>query len=179
MVGLTLFEMNEREMSAALEERRLDVALVPRHTLWPTAVAVPVSRERLVAAIPAYHKLAAQQSVTWVDLVSETLLVQGWDDSHSAREFFASFLGSGVNFRTHAASKQSVLALIAAGYGVTLATESQAEAKFPGVEYRDIAETNAWVDVELAWIANSEEAVVGRFIAFMRDQAATGFGGGR
>ena len=71
----------------------------------------------------------------------------------------------------HAASKQCVFALVAAGFGITLATTSQAEVVFPGVVYRPIREENAWVQVELVWCPEAEDPAVGRFVAFMRDEA--------
>ena len=73
--------------------------------------------------------------------------------------------------KVHAASKQSVLALVAAGFGVTLVTKSQSEAAFPGVVYRPICEDNAWVAVDLLWFPGAEDPAVGRFVAFMRDEA--------
>jgi hypothetical protein len=104
-------------------------------------------------------------------LRDQTFLVQGWDESQSAREFYTSFLGSGVNYQAHAASKQSVLALVGAGFGMTLVTKSQAEVRFPGVIYKPIAEKNARLEVQLVWAAQNEEAIVGLFVAFMRDEA--------
>jgi DNA-binding transcriptional LysR family regulator len=80
-------------------------------------------------------------------------------------------MGCGVRFQPHAASKQSVFALIAAGFGITLATTSQAEVVFPGVVYRPIREENAWLQVELVWCPEAEDPAVGRFVAFMRDEA--------
>ena len=170
-VALTIFEMNERDIAAALEERRLDVALMTSHTLWPHAAAMPIYREQLVVALPSGHALAERGILDWVALVDETILVQGWDDSQSAREFYASFLGSGAKYHAHAASKQSVFALVAAGFGVTLATQSQAEVTFPGVVFRAVVDANAWVRIDLAWMPEVENAVVGRFVAFMRDEA--------
>lgn len=170
-VVLTIAEMNERDIAAALEERRLDVALMPKHTLWPRAVTAPIYREPILAALPQGHRLATHESLDWSSLRDETFLVQGWDESQSAREFYASFVGSGAKFQAHAASKQSVFALVAAGFGVTLATNSQCEAVFPGVVYKAIAEPDAWVQVELAWLPDTEDAAVGRFVAFMRDEA--------
>ena len=102
---------------------------------------------------------------------NQTLLTQGWDYSHSARDFYASLLGDGVKFSSHPASKQSVMALVGAGFGITLAAQSQAEVVFPGVVYKPILEEDAWVQVELAWRPTSEDAAVGRFVAFMRDEA--------
>ena len=71
-------------------------------------------------------------------------------------------MGCGVKFQCHAASKQSVFALIAAGFGVTLATASQAEVVLPGVVYRPIREDNAWVQVELVWCPEAEDPAIGR-----------------
>lgn len=170
-VVLTIAEMNEWETQAAIQERRVDVALMTSHTLWPDAVTAPLYRERILAAIPCDHPLAAQKVLDWPRLRKETFLVQGWDNSQSALAFYASFMGCGVKFRCHAASKQSVFALIAAGFGVTLATASQAEVVFPGVVYRPIREDNAWVQVELVWCPQVEDPAIGRFVAFMRDEA--------
>jgi len=170
-VVLTVAEMNEREIQAAIQERRVDVALMTSHTLWPNAVTAPLYRERMVAAMPREHPLSNQEALDWESLRKETFLVQGWDSSQSAREFYASFMGSGVRFHTHAASKQCVFALVGAGFGITLATWSQSEVVFPGVVYRPIREENAWVSVKLVWCPDAEDPAVGRFVAFMRDEA--------
>ena len=115
--------------------------------------------------------LPSDESLTWDLLRGQTFLTQGWDDSHAARDFYASLLGDGVRFSSHPASKQSVMALVGAGFGITLAAQSQAEVVFPGVVYKPIVEEDAWVQVELAWRPTSEDAAVGRFVAFMRDEA--------
>jgi DNA-binding transcriptional LysR family regulator len=170
-VVLTLHELNDNEISAALAERTLDAALVATHTLRRGANTIPVYRETLVAALPQGHSLASHESLTWSLLREQILLTQGWDDSHSARVFYASFLGEDVKFSSHPASKQSVMALVGAGFGITLATRSQSEVTFPGVVYKPILEDDAWLQVELAWLPSSEDAAVGRFVAFMRDEA--------
>lgn len=132
-VMLTVAEMNEWEIQTAIQERHVDVALMTSHTLWPNAVTAPLYRERVVAAMPREHPLSNQEAVDWESLRQETFLVQGWDSSQSAREFYASFMGSGVRFHTHAASKQCVFALVGAGFGITLATRSQSEVVFPAL----------------------------------------------
>jgi len=170
-VVLTLHELNDHQISAALAERSLDIALVTTHALRRGANSIPVYREPLVAALPDRHILASYESLTWTLLRDQTLLAQGWDDSHSAREFYASLLGNGVTFSSHPASKQSVMALVGAGFGITLAAQSQAQVVFPGVVYKPILEDNAWIQIELAWRPTTEDAAVGRFVAFMRDEA--------
>jgi DNA-binding transcriptional LysR family regulator len=168
-VALTVSELSDQDIPAALAERRLDVAFLPSHALWPRANAVPLYRERLMAALPLGHRLVARESVDWTALRDETFLVQGWDESQTAREFYASFLGSGVEFHSHAASKQSVLALVGAGFGITLATMSQSQVIVPDVVFKPIDESNAWVQIELVWHPELEDAAVGRFVAYLRD----------
>lgn len=170
-VVLTLHELNDHQISAALTERSLDIALVTTRALRRGANSIPVYREPLVAALPLGNILATHESLSWALLRDQTLLAQGWDDSHSTREFYASLLGDGVKFSSHPASKQSVMALVGAGFGVTLAAQSEAEVVFPGVVYKPILEEDAWVQIELAWRPTTEDAAVGRFVAFMRDEA--------
>jgi len=170
-VVLTLHELNDHQISAALADRSLDVALVTTHALRRGANSIPIYRERLVAALPHGHILTSHESLTWTQLRDQTVLAQGWDDSHSAREFYSSLLGDSVSFSSHPASKQSVMALVGAGFGITLAAQSQAEVVFPGVIYKPILEENACVQVELAWHPTTEDPAVGRFVAFMRDEA--------
>jgi len=170
-VVLTLHELNDNQISAALAERTLDAALVTTPTLRRGANTISVYREPLVVALPQGHILASYDSLTWDLLREQTLLTQGWNDSYSARAFYASFLGDGVRFSSHPASKQSIIALVGAGFGITLTAKSQSEVLFPGVVYKPIAEDDAWLQVELAWRPTSEDAAVGRFVAFMRDEA--------
>jgi DNA-binding transcriptional LysR family regulator len=172
-VCLTIFEMNERDIASAMEERRLDVALMPKHTLWPRAVAEPIYRERLLVALPKCHGLARKKRLTWDAIREETLLVQGWDASQTAREYYAAFLGSGVNFITHSASKQSVLGLVGAGFGITLVTQAQAQVRIPGVVFRPILEEDASLEIELVWVPENKDFVVGRLVSFMRDMSAS------
>ena len=170
-VLLTLHELNDNELYEGLAERTLDAALVTAHTLRRGTNAVPIYREPVIAAVAQGHPLANHDALTWNLLREQTVLTQGWDDSHSARVFYASFLGDGVRFSAHPASKQSIMALVGAGFGVTLAVQSQSEVAFPGVVYRPIGEDDAWVQVELAWLPTSQEVAVGRFVAFLRDEA--------
>ncbi|MDT7953929.1 MAG: LysR family transcriptional regulator [Acetobacteraceae bacterium] len=169
-VVLTIVEMNEPSMAMALENRHLDVGIVTSFTPCANSEALPLYRERLTAALPVNHALAERDAVEWDDLRDETILIQEWDDSQATRELYSSLLGQSVRFSAHPASKQSVFALVAAGFGVTLATASQAEVTVPGVIFRPIAEANACLQIELVWRPELEDAAVGRFVAYLRDE---------
>lgn len=175
-VALTMFEGHEREIALGLSEHRLDAAIVGGHTMWPQVAACTLFRERIVAVLPSEHPLATRSELDWKSLSGETILVQDWDDNHAQHEFYASLLGSGACFQVHSASKQTIMGLVGVGLGVTLAADSQADATFPGVVFRLIAEENASLEFCLVWLPETEDPLVGRFVAFMRDESrAHGF----
>ncbi len=170
-VSITVHELADYELSNAVLRRTLDVAFFAAYGAFPNLATAPLIREHIFAAIPQDHPLAAQDTVYWRDLRDEAILVQDWEDSHATREFYASLIGIGLPLRSHPASKQSVLALVAAGFGLTLVLESQAQVMVPGVAYRRILEENAKVDIILAWAPEAEDATIGCFVSFMRDHA--------
>jgi DNA-binding transcriptional LysR family regulator len=170
-VHLTVVEGNERELALGLSEHRLEAALVTGHTMWPHVTACTLFRERMVAVLPSDHPLAQHSTLDWGSLSPETILIQDWEDNHTQREFYATLLGNGARFQPHTASKQTIMALVGAGLGVTLATDSQAEATLPGVVFKPIDEDNAALEFDLVWLPESEDPLVGRFIAFMRDES--------
>lgn len=170
-VALSLSELGDHDLYAALKARQVDAALIVGYTSCPAIATEHLYCERLFVAFPSNHPLAQQHTITWSALRSQTVLVQDWANSHLTRDFYAKLIGVGTPFALHAAGKQSLLALIGAGFGVTLTVESQSQATFPGVVFRPITEQDAQVDIKLAWFPDAEDAVLGRFISFLRDEA--------
>jgi len=169
-VELTISEMNDRALAVALRERQLDVALTSSHTVLPHIATLSLFRDRIVVALPGGHALARQPAVAWAALRDEAVLFQEWDDSQATREFYKGLLGQSANLKPHPASKLSVLALVAAGFGIALATAGQSEVAFPGVVYKPIEDHDAQIQFVLAWLPELEDAAVGRFVAFLRDE---------
>jgi len=167
-VRLVIHELSDHDIYAELIARRIDVALVPSFAPWPRIVMEPLYRERMVAAVPKEHVLATRDVLRWPDLRDEIIYVQEWPQSHAMREFYASMIGIGVSFQAQPAGKQTVFSLVAAGFGVTLAQQRQAEISFPGVVFRVVDEPNAQVEFSLAWPREAEGALIGRFLTSMR-----------
>lgn len=170
-VGLTLHELPDRDLCIAIKDRHIDAAIMADHALWQDVAFEPIYDERLLSAVSTSHALAKHPSVTWTSLHKETVLVQDWPHSHVTRSFYGSLLGPSTRFISHPAGKQALLSLVAAGFGITLATKGQAAIGFPGVTFIPIDEENAVVRHVLAWLPQSEDPAVGRFVAFMRDEA--------
>lgn len=170
-VECSLHEFPDGALNKAVGDRQVDAIIIAEHALGPDLVCEQICHEQLLAALPLRSPLATDGIVTWKVLRKQTVLVQDWPHSHVTRAFYGELFGHGTRFQPHAVSKQTILALVAAGFGITLTTESQARVGFPGVAFVPIAEENASVNIVLAWAPQSEDPAVGRFIAFMRDEA--------
>jgi DNA-binding transcriptional LysR family regulator len=170
-VGFTLHEMTESDLVSFIKDRHIDAAILTEHTLWSDAASEPICTERIFAAISTSHAMAKHVATTWKAIRKEIVLVQDWPHSHVTRSFYASLLGPSTRFISHPAGKQSLFSLVAAGFGITLATEGQASIGFPGVTFIPIDEDNAVIRHVLAWLPQCEDPAVGRFVAFMRDEA--------
>jgi DNA-binding transcriptional LysR family regulator len=170
-VTLTVAEMGDGDLAGAVEARRLDVAVTPRHGVWKQAASAPLYRDELVAALPEGHSACARPSVSPDVLQRESILIQDWEDTQAGREFYAFVLGAAINIRAHAASRPSIFALVRAGFGIAFATRAQAETPVPGVIFKVIDDPGASVEMVLAWNAGLEDPVVGRFVACLRDDA--------
>ena len=144
-VVLTVAEMNEWEIQTAIQERRVDVALMTSHTLWPDAVTTPLYRERwLRRSLVNIRSRSKRRSIGRACGRRPSSFRAGTTVSPPASSTHRSWAVASGSTPTPA-SKQCVFALVAAGFGITLATRSQSEVVFPGVVYRPIREENAWV----------------------------------
>ncbi len=169
-VELSLSELSDNDLCGAVRDRNLDVAVIPEPSLVLDIASEPLFDERLFAVVPKCHPISEDGSTTFERLRQEVVLVQDWPHSHVTRSFYGSLLGHSAHFISHCASKHSLFALVAAGFGITLATESQARMSFSGVAFIPINDENALIRIALAWMPQSEDPAVGRFIAFMRDE---------
>lgn len=163
-------EPGDRTLHAALIDRQIDAALVPDFLLHYYETACPVYSESLMAVLPNTHRLADQSTLRWRDLKREILLLWAWGTDGIGQNFFASRL-PGINLRIFESSSMTVFAFVRAGYGVSVAAKAYAALNLPGLTFLPIAEDNARMKINLVWRPESEDPVVGKFVAFIRDRA--------
>jgi DNA-binding transcriptional LysR family regulator len=173
-VAFSILEGSDCELSAALRERRLDAALVAGRTNWPHVATARLFRERIVAALPKGHHLTERPSLDWTSLSSERVLIQDGEGNGMLSQVHAKILDRATLFQAHAASRQALLALVGAGLGVTLVAESEAELTVPGIVFKPLEEPDSWLEFDLVWRPEIDDPLVGRFIAFMRDESRAG-----
>lgn len=160
---------------AALHDRELDIAIYAGDVVAPVLDSLALWSEPLLAALPEKHPLAARESVDWQSLAEETVLVRSWESGPVIYNFLVGRLapkGYLPRITQHAAARENLLGLVAAGFGITVVAAPATGASYPGVEFRPIAEPDAFLPIRAAWLPRNDNPVLRRFVSFLRQESS-------
>ena len=176
-VDLRLEEMATVDQTDALVQRRIDVALNRPPTFFAKGIAQEtVARERLIAALPAGHRLAERKTVALKDLREEpfVLIPPRWGTGYNTRVIDAcqeaGFVPRVVQEPQH---MHAVVGLVAAGMGVALVPASLLNLKPPGCVYREVRgrSPHLSIDLGMAWHEDDRSPIL---LAFLDSARAVG-----
>ncbi|MGC7097398.1 LysR family transcriptional regulator [Amycolatopsis lurida] len=133
---------------------------------------LPVSREPLVAVLPAEHRLAGRQRIALRSLATEPFvcfprhLGPGLFDEITA---LCRKAGFDPRIEQEAVQMQTIVGLVAAGCGVAVVPASVGSLNRPDVVFSRLSPTTRLVNLALARRAGRESAVIDNFVALTRD----------
>jgi len=150
---------------AALEDDRIDVALLRPPLRAADLSARVVSQERLVAAVDAAHPLAAAVSIGLEDLREEDFVAYSAPGSVVNAAVTQACLAAGfLPRRTREAAEVSiVLTQVAAGLGVAVLPESVLALQVEGVRFVPITD-DVHVGLALAWRTHDDSPALARLL---------------
>lgn len=129
---IQLWEDQTRSLIEGLRNRRLDAALLATAADAPEITEINLFKEPLLAALPAGHPLAGEKTVTEKAITDELLvLAEGHCLSNQALAACGTRAGiprSVLQASMQAATLETLVNLVAAGYGATLVPALAAQA---------------------------------------------------
>jgi DNA-binding transcriptional LysR family regulator len=170
-VELHLRELPTTAQLQALIDGRLDVGVIR----GPIGLGgfegvlefLHIQREHMVAALPSSHRLAAAAALRPEDLRGEAFVILDRRESpalfHSLATVMADVGGIGENV-LEVVEMQTVIALVASGFGVSLVPESVGEIDRSGVTFRAISGVKATIDLTVAWRAKERSPIREAFL---------------
>jgi DNA-binding transcriptional LysR family regulator len=174
-VELVLRELPTLVQLQALVGGELDVGVIrgpiAQADVDPRLELMTIQRERLVAALPADHPLAARRRLRAEDLSGETFVILARRD---APGLFASLTTAMVEAGglpedvLEVAEMQTIISLVAGGFGVSLVPESVGSVDRSGVAFRPIAGPTPTIELSAAWRAGAGSPVRDAFLALAR-----------
>lgn len=142
------------EALSLLAEGHLDLSFLRLPVRRAGVSTRVIEREELVAALPSDHPLAQQDRIRLVDLAEEAFVsFPGLGGSAVREGLVQACLGAGFSPRIvqEAPDSYTILALVAAGVGVTLTVSSVQHIQVEGMVYRRLLDPVRPMLLALAW----------------------------
>ncbi|MBL7240246.1 LysR family transcriptional regulator [Komagataeibacter rhaeticus] len=173
-IPIGLYAPQGDSMIELLLNRDVDVAIFHPDVLRTNLASIPLYRENIVAVLPENHQLAEQQSVRLAELRAERMLVPFLSSDDRCARFQLGLLGPQAHITIHRGGTLTLLSQVRAGAGFALCNTAIRDLRPPGLAFRNIDDIQAEFEMHLAWRADAEDALLGRFVRFMQTVSRTG-----
>ena len=174
-IDVCLKESSRMRLVTALRNGALDIAVVAGGLPLPGTQSMPLWSERILLALLEEHPLARQEVIYWTDLRGETVLLSQYDPGRELEDLLMSKLVSPEDrpkIARHDVSCGIIKSLIAAGFGISLVTESDVGVNFSGLTYRELRDGSgpSRVDYSAHWRSDNDNPALTRFLKLLGER---------
>jgi DNA-binding transcriptional LysR family regulator len=134
------------------------------------------TREALIVALPEQHHLATQKSLSLSALAGEPFVLFPRHLGAGLYDHILSLCqqaGFSPRVTQEAIQMQTMVGLVAAGFGICLVPASLQQLRQEGVVYCELNEAPACVELALAWRRDDTTPVLCTFLDLVREALAT------
>lgn len=174
-VEIDIWEDAPRSHIARVREHRIDIAFV---TGEPKVAGCDVARlwtERVFVALPETHALAGERRVSWEALRDEQFIVRRSDGGPEIHEYMIQRLaaiGQPVRVERYAVGRETLMHLVALGFGISLSSEATIATRFPEIVFRPISTSEDVLPFSAVWSPTNDNPVLRRFLSLARRLSA-------
>ena len=174
-IDICLKESSRVRLVTALRNGALDIAIVTSEQPLLGNQSMPLWSERILLALLEGHPLASKDAVYWTDLGGETVLLSQYDPGRELEDLLMSKLVSPEDrpkIARHDVSRGIIKSLIAAGFGVSLVTESDIGANFSGLTYRELRDGTgpSRVGFSAHWRSDNDNPALANFLNLLGER---------
>ena len=172
---LEMFESSRARLITALRSGVVDIAIIPGATALPESKTMSLWSERILVAAPDGHALAERETVHWIDLREEKILLSRRDPGPELCDLLIAKVtspGDRPKIVRHRAGLANLKNLVGAGFGVTVLTEACAGASFPGVIYRELRDgaEPARIGYSAHWRADNQNPALANILRILGER---------
>ncbi|MGY4183127.1 DNA-binding transcriptional LysR family regulator [Bradyrhizobium sp. USDA 4518] len=175
-IELATIERSRTRLAAALRSGVTDMLIVPGRPPLLDAKALPLWSERVLVALPQDHILSSRETVNWIDLRKETVLLSYYDPGAEFEDLLVAKLaspGDRPKIERHDVSRGIINSLISMRAGISLALESDIVANLAGVTYRELRDNTgcSLLDFWVYWRAENENPTLAVFLQLVSERS--------
>jgi DNA-binding transcriptional LysR family regulator len=174
-IDVCLKESSRVRLVTALRNGALDIAIATSELPLLADQGMPLWSERILLALLEEHPLAGKDVVHWTDLRGETVLLSQYDPGRELEDLLMSKLVSPEDrpkIARHDVSRGIIKSLIAAGFGVSLVTESDIGANFSRLTYRELRDGTgpSRVGFSAHWRSDNDNPALANFLKLLGER---------
>ena len=174
-IDVCLKESSRVRLVTALRNGALDIAIATGELPLLADQGMPLWSERILLALLEEHPLAGKDVVHWTDLRGETVLLSQYDPGRELEDLLMSKLVSPEDrpkTARHDVSRGIIKSLIAAGFGVSLVTESDIGANFSRLTYRELRDGTgpSRVGFSAHWRSDNDNPALANFLKLLGER---------
>jgi DNA-binding transcriptional LysR family regulator len=174
-IDVCLKESSRVRLVTALRNGALDIAIATSELPLLGNQGMPLWSERILLALLEGHPLAGKDVVYWTDLRGETALLSQYDPGRELEDLLISKLVSPEDrpkIARHDVSRGIIKSLIAAGFGVSLVTESDVGANFSGLTFRELRDGTgpSRVGFSAHWRSDNDNPALENFLKLLGER---------
>ncbi len=170
-VKVTLHEGTAQENLHRLALGRLDVVFMTGEPEIAGHVAERLWTEHVFVVLPSSHKLAEIEKLSWQQIRDETFIVSSGGPGPEIQDYLVKRL-AGLGFRptidVHDVSRESLMHLVAIGYGLTLTSSSTVGAPTQGVVFRALVGEEEELPSSAVWSPNNANPSLKHLLALAK-----------
>ncbi|HEX4205725.1 MAG TPA: LysR family transcriptional regulator [Ktedonobacteraceae bacterium] len=175
-VTLVLHELTTGQQIQALHEQRIHLGVLRHPVAQDSLMTEAFTREALIVALPEQHHLATQKSLSLSALAGEPFVLFPRHLGAGLYDHILSLCqqaGFSPRVTQEAIQMQTMVGLVAAGFGICLVPASLQQLRQEGVVYCELNEAPACVELALAWRRDDTTPVLCTFLDLVREALAT------
>lgn len=169
-VRVTIHEASAQDHFDSILRGAIDVCITEDEAVFPGCASEPLWTETPCVALPAQHRLARYETVSWEQLANERFLLSAKVAYvQQIRELLCARLPSSCDqVVMHDIGVEGVLRLVAIDFGLAFACSSIARQGMEGLVFRPIAGENNGVRLNAIWQRQNRTPALRRFLSLAR-----------
>jgi DNA-binding transcriptional LysR family regulator len=174
-IEINIVERSRARLLDGIRTGDMDVVIIVGEARDYRGPSMLLWSERVIAALPAGHRLTSHDMIYWTDLKGESFLLSRRDPGSDLRNMIVQKLaapGEAPDIAIWDVSSESILAMLEAGRRVSVHCESYAGLAYSGVVYREVRDASgpSYVAFTACWDDANKNPALARFLDLLREQ---------
>lgn len=171
-IVLDFVEASPGEHVQALLARRRDVVLLAGQQTFEGCDTALLCSEQILVALADQHRLANEDLIPWSKIGSEHFIVSRSAPGPEIHDYVVknlSGLGQHPNVTWHAVGRETLIAMVGIGTGISLVSTSEAGVLYPGVRFVPLEGER--LPFSMVWSPRNDNPALRQFLSAARAHA--------